>query len=397
VDTKSTTNGFKVQTALVDESWSTASDGQVRDTITYGAALKLYTTDAYDTAYSGTTEVANNAEVFMRVEQDANQDLFKFIVEECWATVGSAEAGTEGKDIFWAGKCRADSTVTGTAEGADKYKIKMDSFYFPGKESDAVHFHCKLTVCLASSPANDPTCNYPADCASTNAINEDTKRRRRSAEESNVVGTKTITSSQSLLVNQAQVFAPSCGNGFIYDRVLGGCSNENLVEINGIYLGAAAWDPAYANVTSDAFKTMAAAREYQLWVLLQVTRRTEYIRGVKIIRARQGSVILDVIIKYAASVGAEEAFHQLEQALKTEPSTTRVMDLLQIREGKTIELVPIVVAGQESDTEKLILIVVVVVLFVLVFIAGVTLFKVRQGRQQSASTTTSFDNKGVDA
>jgi hypothetical protein len=288
--------------------------------------------------------------------------------------------------------------VTGAPDGADKYKIKMDSFYFPGKESNAIHFHCELTVCLASAGSGDATCNYPADCATSNAINEDTKRRRRrSAEESNVVGSKTITSSQSVLVNQAQVFAPSCGNGFIYDRVLGGCSNENLVEINGIYLGAAAWDPAYANVTSDAFKTMAAAREYQLWVLLQVTRRTEYIRGVKIIRARQGSVILDVIIKYAASVSAEEAFHQLEQALKTEPSTTRVMDLLQIREGKTIELVPIVVAGQESDTEKLILIVVVVVLFVLVFIAGVTLFKVRQGRQQSASTTTSFDNKGVDA
>jgi hypothetical protein len=400
--TLSTGNGFTVATQLIDDTSISAENQKVRSTITYAATLKLYTDSTFGTAASQDLEINNDASVYIQVEQGANQELFKFHVDQCFSTVNSDPApGTAShKDIFYDNGCPADSTVVAAVDGTDpttKYNIQMDSFYFPGQASTAVYFHCEVTICLADSTATE--CVVKTDCATSNPINEDTtgRRRRRSLEEEGVIGSKMITSSQSVLIDRAQVFAPSCGNGFIYDRVSGGCSNENLVEINGIYLGAAAWDPAYANVTSDAFKSMAAAREYQLWVLLQVTRRSEYIRGVKIIRARQGSVILDVIIKHAASVSAEEAFHQMEKALKTEPSTTRVMNLLQIREEKTIELVPIVVAGEKSDTEKLILIVVVVVLFVVVFVAGVTLFKVRQGRQQSASTTTSFDNKGVDA
>ena len=54
----------------------------------------------------------------------------------------------------------------------------------------------------------------------------------------------------------------------------------------------------------------------------------------------------------------------------------------------------------KSDPEKLILIVVVAVLFVAVFIAVMTVIKVRKVRQQQTSNSqqgTGHDNKGMDA
>ena len=73
-----------------------------------------------------------------------------------------------------------------------------------------------------------------------------------------------------MLLERSQVFAPSCGEGFIYDRVLGACSNNRLVEIKGIHLGAETWKPAYGNTSSEEFKIMAAEKEYQLFVLMKV-------------------------------------------------------------------------------------------------------------------------------
>ena len=69
----------------------------------------------------------------------------------------------------------------------------------------------------------------------------------------------------------------------------------------------------------------------------------------------------------------------------------------QITQENISEYIPIVKQGEKANSEKLILIVVVVVLFVVVFIAGATLFKVKQNRQGQARPAAGFENKGVDA
>ena len=76
----------------------------------------------------------------------------------------------------------------------------------------------------------------------------------------------------------------------------------------------------------------------------------------------------------------------------------------QIDHERTIEYIPVVVGGSNDegpiDSEKLILIIVVAILFVVILIAGVTLFKVRKIRQiPSGLPTTSVGvvNKGIDA
>ena len=106
-------------------------------------------------------------------------------------------------------------------------------------------------------------------------------------------------------------------------------------------------------------------------------------------------------------MSAKEAFEQFDEALRTKPTVTRVMDVLQIREGKTIEFVPVIaVEGTERNFDKLIL-VIVVVLVLFVNIAGVMLFKMRRQRlannnnnnnnKNNYNAPTGFDNKAVDA
>lgn len=402
LNTTSTNNNFTVNSALVD----VGSAVDVAAELEFTATLALYNND-FSLKHDDNVpiQVTNQEKLNLMVEQGANQDLFKYVVDQCYATVGPNSNPNDAaqKDIFFDNKCHADSTVTfdiTKLANDHKFKLRILAFSFPNHETTGVYFHCELTICLDT--VNDATCTQKSQswCHDNNpnsGVNFD--RRRRNAYKG-VVAHQRIHSKQAVLFDRSEIVAPRCGNGFIYDRVLQECSNENLMEIKGVYLSEPIWDPAYANVTSEAYKRMAAEREYQMWVILQVTGRQQHVHGVKIIRARQGSVILDVVIKYAASLTAEEAFKQFEDAIHTKPSVTRVMNLLNILEEKTIEYVPIM-TREKPDTEKLTLIVVIVVLFVVVFIAGVTLFKVKQVRQRQPNNNNNaapgFENKGMDA
>ena len=55
-------------------------------------------------------------------------------------------------------------------------------------------------------------------------------------------------------------------------------------------------------------KEMAYTKEYQLWILVKASNNHRVIEGLKIIRARPGSVILDVLVKHTENVLPEEAF-----------------------------------------------------------------------------------------
>ena len=81
---------------------------------------------------------------------------------------------------------------------------------------------------------------------------------------------ETISSSQPVLLKASQFFAPTCGEGHVYDREIKLCSEKNILEINGIRLSGDKYVPDFANTSSEAFKDMAMTKEYQLWVLVKV-------------------------------------------------------------------------------------------------------------------------------
>ena len=212
-----------------------------------------------------------------------------------------------------------------------------------------------------------------------------------------VIEQRTITSRQHIVFDDTEVFVPTCAEGYVYDRKNEECTNQHLMEVKGVYLDIP-WNPLYANTTSEAFKDFAREKGYQLYALLQASEEGQNIEGVKVVGAKQGSVILDVQIKYADKLDASTAFQHFENALRTTTSrSSRIINILSIRQDKTIEYVPI--TDPKTDIGKMTLIVLVVVFLAVIFISGITFYKVKQIRRRSPSTNGNvkgFDNTAMD-
>jgi len=389
----SSTESFTVATALINAN----EQETAKDEFDFSAAIKFYDDDTYSgSAKPGAFAVNNNAKVFVQVEKGANQDLFVFSVQKCYATKdvsGDLKAYIDGNglvDDFFVDECPADETVDFSTDSGN-FRFEIQAFSFTG-DTNAVFIHCDLLVCLAND-ATECAQKLPSDCAAP----ANNRRRRDITYKSLMTGSRkeTITSTQAILLEGSQFHAPRCGNGFVYDRVSQECSSRNTFEASGIRLRSDQFKPDYYNTSSKAFKDMAREKEYLFWVLIKATGQDEAIRGVQVVRAHPGSLVLDVAVTHADTVTPKQAFEIFtEEVLKASPSTTRVQNILKITDEK-VQYVPVVRQSEKADNEKLILIVVVVVLFVVVFIAGVTLFKVKQVRQ--ARPATGFENKGVDA
>ena len=64
--------------------------------------------------------------------------------------------------------------------------------------------------------------------------------------------------------------------------------------------------------------------------LFQAAHQNRIIRGVKIIRAYPGSVVLDVLVKYTDSITPKEAFETFQNVLRVPASTSRVQNILKV-------------------------------------------------------------------
>ena len=137
-------------------------------------------------------------------------------------------------------------------------------------------------------------------------------------------------------------------------------------------------------------KILPLEKEYQLYGLVQLVDDADNILGVKVVGARQGSVILDVQIVYKSTIDSSQAFDTFKKAIQDpEPTAraSRIIHILNIKREKVIELVEIAPRPASSEIDKTMLIVLVVVLAAVVFIAGLVALKIRQVRRAPAATT----------
>jgi len=393
--TVTTDQGFTVEQSLIVAN----TQDDATDDFNFAATLKLYDSQ-YVTAAAATVTPDNNEKIYAQVEKGPNQDLFVYSVEKCYATITNDPDPTDPthKDTFFDNKCHLDETVDFHVDSGNfRLEIQAFSFTTGTPASDVVFLHCDLKVCLADGSTNEQECNQPLQSSCNDPNNN--RRRRDVSYKTRGYQMKTISSSQPIFLEGSQFHAPQCGDGFVYDRVSQECSRSNLLEITGIHLATDVFETDFYNTSSKAFKDMAKEKEYLLWVLVKATGQDKTIRGIQVIGAQPGSVILEVLIKYADNVTPKQAFDTFKQVIEAPAQTIRVQNILQITNEKIIEYVPFVAKDNKSDPEKLILIIVVVALFVVVFIAVATLFKVKQVRQQQASPqpTVGFENKGIDA
>jgi len=382
----------------IDESSITESGSDVASsTFTFPVKLAFYTDNGYGTQQSTTFTAQHGASLYFKIHEEPQSDLFIFQVTDCWSTPSSNKADAT-KDDFFTNMCGVDDTVTfvdrTTDATDDLMKFAMKAFYFTGEVSSEIYFHCSIKICLQSNPSACAQ-STAADCTVAG-------RKRRSAlgdGGSGVIDTRTITNTQHILLPQSEVITTQCPENSVYDRQDKTCSSEGVMEVQGVYLDQA-WNEKFSDPSSVEFKQLAAEKEFQLYALLQLNDVNGHIRGVKVVRARQGSVILDVQVVYDPTISSSQAFYTFEKAIQG--GNQRITNILSLRGEKSIVYIDIVTPSQPHDNEKLTLIVIVVVLAALLFVGMLFGLKLRNMRQVPATTTPaatvkSFENPTMTA
>jgi len=387
---------------------ATASD--VTNTIDFPITIKYYTDDTYGTEMTDTDtnvgagggtkkfEPDMGSKLYIQLKEEPTSSVLKFVTNECYFNYGTGSDGKDGnEDVFFTDRCMADTTAANndftdvTADGSDpNFDMEVKAFFFTGQEAAEVHLWCEVLVCLQSqSPVTDEcTQKTRSTCGMV-----DKRRRRRDARfggakgKNGVIETRIIESGQMILLDKNDIFVPSCGEGFIYDRVTKGCSNRNLVDFIGVYLDIP-WNNDYANKSSLAYKNLAVEKAYQLYAMVQMSEAKNHIVGLEVVEARKGSVILTIRVKYSAMSNADAAFEGFVRAIES-VDQSRVANILNIRKEKVIEFVEVRPASTGSDQIQYltVIIIVVVVLFVAVLVSIAAVWKVKMARRAGNSDT----------
>jgi hypothetical protein len=271
-------------------------------------------------------------------------------------------------------------------------KFQMKAFYFSSDAAAEIYFHCTIKICLQSDPS---ACEQDTATACSSG-----GRKRRSILDdvgTGVIDTRTITNKQHVLLPQSEISATQCPENSVYDRQDKTCSSAGVMEVQGVYLDQT-WNDKFSDPSSVEFKRMAAEKEFQLYALLQMNDLHRHIRGVKVVRAREGSVILDVQVVYDQTISSSQAFYTFEKAIQG--GSQRISNILSLRREKVIEYIDIISPSRPQDNEKMILIVIVVVLAALLFVGALFGMKFRNMRQVTSGAAPhvkSFENPTMTA
>lgn len=405
VNAQAGTQGWVIDRAALT---ATSANGDTK-TFTFPIEINFLATEG-GTAIADGASYVMGAWVFIQVKETTPNTLFKFVTKKCWFSPATASST---HDIFFNNYCPVetdpafDDFTAITSKADDKFNMKVKAFFFTATPADKISVTCDLFICLTDDTTDACTqrarlgtssdtpkgCNMDSKRRRRNALPE-LLRKRRSVDDKNNRGWiehRVVTSKQAILLDRNDVIVPTCGGDFVYDRVSKSCSNENLLEISGLYLPIP-WNIEYANTSSQTFKDFANGKAYQLYALMQMTDGGNVIRGLEVVSAKKGSVILTIRIKYSESSNAASAFEVFQRAIERVPARQRTTtNTLNIRTDKVIEYVQVKRPSPSSglNVENLTLIIVIVVLCAAVFISVIAVLKVRQARRGSSSNAGS--------
>jgi len=319
--------------------------------------------------------------LYIRIEERTPSTVFKFVTNKCYFNHDTTNNGQNNADVFFDDQCMVDKDSS-TNSFSDKtsqnddymFDMTVKSFFFTGQASSAVHLFCEVYVCRTADPESECLQKDMSACGMLSRR----KRRSISGSAAGPIETRIVESKQVILLDKNDVIVPSCGEGFVYDRVTKGCSNNNLLDIIGLYLDIP-WNNDYSNKSSLAYKNLAIEKAYQLYAMVQMSEAKNHIVGLEVVDAKKGSVILTVRVKYSAMSNADAAFEGFVRAIQN-VDQTRVANILNIRKEKVIEFVEIKPASA-SQINIQTLIILVVVLCAAVLISFAVVWKVKMARR----------------
>jgi len=371
------------------------SKGPVTGAISFPIDIKFYTDDSYLTEVTAVGAIPKTftpimgSMLYIQLEEQTVTSVFKFITNKCYFNYGTTNNGIDGnEDVFFDKGCMVDTVSANNnytevnVDGSDsKFKMTVKSFFFTGQENTAVHLWCEVFVCLQGNNAGDCVQKTRSTCGMT-------KRRRRDTNsvavtsnkdaEGGPIQTKIVESNQIILLDKTDIFVPSCGEGFVYDRVSKGCSNKNLMDIIGVHLDIP-WNNEYSNKSSRSYKNLAVEKAYQLYAMLQMSEAKDHVVGLEVIDARMGSVVLTVRVKYPTTSNADEVFDGFSRAIES-ADQSRVSKILNIRKDADIEFIDVKPESVQDLNLRLVIIIAIVVLCIVIFVSIIAVWKVRAAR-----------------
>ena len=175
-----------------------------------------------------------------------------------------------------------------------------------------------------------------------------------------------------------------------WDRKI--CRSDNTFTVTNIHMDQT-FNPSYSDTSSPKFTRLCQLVEKHL--MTSYSLETDVIKGVKVIAARKGSVILDVRFLHASTVTPREAFKSFIAAIMKK--SERNDKLLRI---KTHIRPSMRHPASEDDSEMTtVLLVVAVVAFVVVMVVVSGYFFVRRRNawkpDEKKACPSGYDNMAV--
>lgn len=369
----------------------------------FDLAMDFYTDESFTTQQQpGQITVNSHDVLYVRIHEKTPSNTFKIVVNQCAASPTEIYDATKA-DVFFNQGCRLDSTFERLTNDShtDEFSFKIQVFSYI-TEQTASYFHCQLYICQTDSTAE----KCQQRCLTTNQ-----RQRRDTTSVSAKVGDKVAVTSEKIVFNRdltcADVVCAAnaachpelkparciCDQGYIFSRTQNTCSFERQTTIENIHLDQE-WNPLYVDTTSVAFYELAFKYENVLYKTIIANNVQHKIEGVRVIRARKGSVILDTKLMYAPRVAEKEAFNEFVASLASQVlSGTNARRELKYIGDTNPTFVSQLTAKVRSMEKRILAIVIVLVLTALLIIFLVILM---MKRRQAKNEKQVYQVEGVD-
>jgi len=280
--------------------------------------------------------------IYISIREVNDNKLLKFIVQQCFATPSSERGVDVVSYTFFYNKCQVDDSFELIKPSSEHhYNFKVAAFKFI-RLSKSVYIHCRLALCKTN--ATTPSCTQE---------NPDCNRRRKRAisvgdENEKPLEEITVMTSRLTFVERtcAQLTCPTfsqcvdldppvcrCGSSYVLDVRTNTCSRERTFVIYGLYFDLA-FHEDFLDPYSKKFVALADRIEQQLHHLVKELG-DDNIVGMKVVRARKGSVVVDVRVIYRESSTENEAYATFLKAVSPEhASSVNYDDKLTIKSEK---------------------------------------------------------------
>ena len=135
-----------------------------------------------------------------------------------------------------------------------------------------------------------------------------------------------------------------CLTDYIFDETTNTCKrvDDQVFKMTGLHLNKQ-FLPSYTTTASAEFTRLALHVEEQLMASYLLDRNI--ILGVKVVAARKGSIILDLLFLKSHNVTSKDAFKYVVQSITTKQ--TSVAQILDINQNR----IPLLVGFDEIDVD----------------------------------------------